>query len=98
MIYPDSSQAIVVLTNTSAKPTYMKIANELIYLLFPPSPEDQFARTLFIELQRGSLDDSVLSEDLKQYLTPSRLREYSSSLTPLGPLEAFSLSHTQTTD
>lgn len=98
MIYPDSSRAIIVLTNTSAKPTFMKIADELIYLLFPPSADDQFARTLFAELQSGSLDDSILSEDLKQYLTPSRLREYSSSLTPLGPVEAFSLSHTQTTD
>ena len=29
MIYPDSSKAIVVLTNTSAKPTFMKIADEL---------------------------------------------------------------------
>jgi D-alanyl-D-alanine carboxypeptidase len=98
MIYPDLSLAIVVLTNTSVAPTYLKILDELTYLLLPTSPEDKLARTLFAGLQSGNLDKSVLSEDLKQYLTPTRLREYSSSLTPLGAVEAFSLSHTQTTD
>jgi CubicO group peptidase (beta-lactamase class C family) len=98
MIYPDSSRALVVLTNTSAEPTFMKIADELIYLLFPPSADDRAARTLFAGLRKGSLEGSTLSEDLKQYLTPGRLREYSSSLTPLGPVEAFSFARTQTVD
>ena len=92
------SRAIVVLTNTNAAPTYLKIANELIYLLFEPSADDKFARTLFSELQIGHLDESVLSEDLKQYLTPGRLREYSSSLAPLGPVEAFSLARADSSD
>jgi D-alanyl-D-alanine carboxypeptidase len=98
MIFPDASRAIVVLTNTSIVPTYLKIADELIYLLFPPSADDKFARTLFAELQSGHLDESLLSDALRQYLTPSRLREYSSSLAPLGPVEAFSLGHADSTD
>jgi CubicO group peptidase (beta-lactamase class C family) len=98
LIYPDSSRAIVILTNTSAKPTFMKIADELVYLLFPPTPDDQLARSLFSELQRGNLDESIVSENLRRFLVPGRLREYRSSLRPMGPVEAFSLARTQTAD
>jgi D-alanyl-D-alanine carboxypeptidase len=98
MIYPDTSQAIVVLTNTNVKPTYLKIENELAYLLVQPSVEDAFARALFAELQGGKVDGVGLSDDLKQYLTPKKLAEYGSTLSSLGPVEAFSLSHMQTTD
>jgi len=87
-IYPEGSRAIVVLTNTNVTPTFLKIADELNYLLFPPTADDKFARTLFSELQSGNLDGSILSEDLRQYLSPNKLREYSSSLNPLGPVEA----------
>jgi len=97
-IYPEGSRAIVVLTNTNVTPTFLKIADELNYPLLPPTADDKFARTLFAELQSGNLDGSILSEDLRQYLSPNKLREYSSSLNPLGPVEAFSLSHVETTD
>jgi CubicO group peptidase (beta-lactamase class C family) len=98
MIFPDTSQAIVVLTNTSVKPTYLKIENELAYIIVPPSTEDAFARTLFAGLRNGKVDDAGISDDLGLYLTPKRLLEFSSSLSQLGPVEAFSLSHTETTD
>ena len=98
MIYPDLSLALVVLTNTNVTPTYLKIADELGYLLLPATANDTRARTLFTQLQSGSLDRSSLSDDLSKYLTPGRLREYSSSLGPLGAVEAFSLGRTQTTD
>lgn len=98
MIYPDLSLALVVLTNTNAPPTYLKIADELSYLLLPATASDTYARTLFNQLQRGSLDRSTLSDDLDRYLTPSKLLEYSSSLGPLGAVQAFSLVRTQTTD
>jgi D-alanyl-D-alanine carboxypeptidase len=98
VIFPDTSQAIVVLTNTNVKPTYLKIENELAYIIVSPSTEDAFARTLFAGLRNGKVDDAGISDDLEQYLTPKRLLEFSSSLSPLGPVEAFSLSHTETTD
>jgi D-alanyl-D-alanine carboxypeptidase len=98
MIYPELSLALVVLTNTNVAPTYLKIADELNYLLLPPTAADNYARTLFSQLQSGNLDRSILSEDLDRYLTPAKLREYSSSLNPLGAVEAFSFAHTQTTD
>jgi D-alanyl-D-alanine carboxypeptidase len=98
MIYPELSLALVVLTNTNVTPTYLKIADELGYLLLPATANDTRARTLFTQLQSGSLDRSSLSDDLSKYLSPGKLREYSSSLGPLGAVEAFSLVSTQTTD
>jgi CubicO group peptidase (beta-lactamase class C family) len=98
MIYPDQSLAIVVLTNTNVTSTYLKIANELIYLLMPPSIDEKLAQTIFVGLESGNLDETALSPDLKQYLTPMKLRECRSSLTPLGAVESFSLAHTQTID
>lgn len=98
MIYPELKLALAILTNTNVAPTYMKIAEELNYLLLPPTGEDTFARTLFAQLQNGHLDRSLLSRDLDQYLSTARLREYSSSLAPLGAAEAFSFARTRTTD
>ena len=98
MIYPDPSLGIVVLTNTSVKATYLKIADELTYLLLPPTANDIFARTIFSGLQSGQPDVSVFTEDLKQYLGPARLGEYRSSLGLLGPMQAFSLVRTQEMD
>jgi D-alanyl-D-alanine carboxypeptidase len=98
MIFPDRSLALVILTNTNAAPTYLKIADELTYLLLPPSADDAFARSLFAGLQTGKLDLTNLSEDLKHYLTPKRLGEYNSSLMPLGPLQALSLLRATLTD
>ena len=60
MIFPDTSQAIVALTNTSVKPTYLKIENELAYIIYaPPSTEDAFARTLFAGLRTARLTTRV---------------------------------------
>ncbi len=98
LIYPGTSTAIVVLTNTNATPTCLKIADELTYLLLPPSADDQLARALFAGLKDGKVDQSLLSEDLKQYLTPGRLSDYKFSLEPLGPVQAFSMLRKQTTD
>lgn len=76
----------------------MKIVDELSYLLFPPTQEDAFARQIFAQLQSGQLDHSVLGEDLSHFLTPIRLQEYKTSLSPLGPVQSFSFLREQTTD
>ena len=56
MIYPDLRMALVVLTITNVAPTYLKIADELSYLLLPATADDTYARTLFTQLQAGALD------------------------------------------
>ena len=97
-IYPAEKMAFVVLTNTNAKETYLKIADRLTFLLVPRDAEQEFAYRIFIGLQRGEVDRSILSKDLVQYLGDARLADYRASLGPLGPVESFGVGAAQTTD
>lgn len=98
LIYPDDSLAFVVLCNTSATATNLKIAFRLIYLLVPPGSNEALARKVFAGLREGHPDESLFSEDLKQYLTASILNDYRSSLAGLGPVESFVGDPPRTTD
>lgn len=98
LIYPQTKFALVVLSNTSATATNLKIAFRLIYLLVPPGKNEYMARTLFTGLQSGRLDESLVSEDLKQHLNASLLSDYHSSLAPLGPVQSFVADPVRTTD
>src|SRR5437016_12322867 len=61
LIYPEAHMAFVVLTNTNAKATYLKIANQLTYLLVPPNKDEIFARKVFADLQNCQTDRMVFS-------------------------------------
>ncbi|HZB88117.1 MAG TPA: serine hydrolase domain-containing protein [Terracidiphilus sp.] len=98
LIYPDAHMAFVVLTNTSATSTYLKIANQLTYLLLPPTKDDAFARNVFAGLQSGQLDLSILSDDLRQYMDKGMRAAYRNSLAPLGPVQSFTRSRSLTVD
>jgi D-alanyl-D-alanine carboxypeptidase len=98
LIYPDAHMAFVVLTNTNATPTYLKIANELTYLLLPPTKSEAFARKVFAGLQAGLPDRTVFSDDLNRYMTPANLTAYRTSLEPLGPVQSFTQVRSQMTD
>jgi CubicO group peptidase (beta-lactamase class C family) len=98
LIYPEAHTAFVVLTNTNAKATYFKIANQLINLLVPPNKDEQFARKIFAGLQHGQPDRSAFGEDLNRYMTDAMLAEYRSSLGSLGPVQSFTVASTRTTD
>jgi hypothetical protein len=98
LIYPEAHIAFVVLTNTNVKPTYLKIANQLTYLLVPPNKDEQFARKIFAALQHGQPDRSAFSEDLNRYISGALLAEYRTSLGPLGPVQSFTVASTRTMD
>ena len=98
LIYPDSNFALVVLCNTSATATNLKIAYQLIYFLVPPGKKEAMARQLFTGLQTGHPDESLFSEHLKQHLTASLLQDYRSSLAPLAQVKSFVADPVKTTD
>lgn len=98
LIYPEIHMAFVVLTNTNVKATYLKIANQLTYLLVPPNKDERFARKVFAGLQQGQPDRSVFSEDLNKYMTDAILAEYRSSLGSLGPVQSFTEASAHVTD
>jgi len=98
LIFPEAQIAVVVLTNTNVKATYLKIANQLTYLLVPPSKEESFARNVFAELHHGHPDRSAFSENLNKYMTDAILEEYRFSLVSLGPVQSFTAASAQVTD
>ncbi len=98
LIYPEAHMAFVVLTNTNVKATYLKIANQLTYLLVPPNKDEIFARKVFAGLQHGQPDRSVFSEDLNKYMSDAMLAEYRSSLGSLGPVQSFTVASAHVTD
>lgn len=98
LIYPETHMAFVVLTNTNVKPTYLKIANQLTYLLVPPNKDEQFARNVFTALQHGQPDRSAFSDNLNRHMSAALLSEYRASLGSLGPVQSFTVASARKMD
>ncbi len=90
---PRTRSALVILSNYDGAPI-AHLRQTLLKLLLeagdppPPhpagSPATDVARSLFHELQTGSVDRTRLGEDYAAYLTEARLHEAASRLAPLG--------------
>jgi CubicO group peptidase (beta-lactamase class C family) len=93
-LYPDDSAAIIVLTNQDAAPASGAIASQIARLLF--TTEDALAanrtaqaRAIFEGLQKGTVDRSLFTPNAKGYFSDVALKDFASSLAPLGPPTAF---------
>ncbi|HEY8311376.1 MAG TPA: serine hydrolase domain-containing protein [Gemmatimonadaceae bacterium] len=94
LVFPDDSAAIVVLTNQDAAPAYSLIGNGIARVLF--STQDAatqgrttLARGIFVGLQHGTIDRSLLTADADAYFTAGAVRDFASSLGPLGAPTGF---------
>jgi D-alanyl-D-alanine carboxypeptidase len=94
LVYPDDSAAIVVLTNQDAASASGIIAQQIATLLF--TTEDAATRTetarirgIFEGLRRGEIDRSQFTPNANAYFNDVALRDFSSSLAPLGALTGF---------
>jgi len=94
MVFPEDSAAIVVLTNQDAAPASGAIAQQIAQSLF--TTEDALAasrtaqaRAIFEGLQRGTIDRSLFTSNANAYFSDQALKDFSSSLGPLGPPTAF---------
>jgi hypothetical protein len=94
VVFPDDGAAVVALTNTDAASAAPALARRLASLLFE-SPdasggaERDRMRAIFEGLQHGRVDRSQLSENASAYFGEEALRDFASSLGPLGAIEAF---------
>jgi CubicO group peptidase (beta-lactamase class C family) len=93
-IYPDDKAAIVVLTNLNATPAADRIAGNIAGVIFPnddPGAQAaaQQARAIFQALQRGKIDRSLFTENANAYFTDEALKDFATSLAPLGPAPEF---------
>jgi len=94
MVYPDDSVAIVVLTNQDAAPASGAIARQISTLLF--ATDDALAqsttaqaRKIFEALQQGKIDRSLFTPNANAYFSDQSLKDFASSLAPLGAPTGF---------
>jgi D-alanyl-D-alanine carboxypeptidase len=94
MVFPDERVAVVVLTNQDAAGASGAIARGIAPLLLasddPFTPEKLAqARKIFEGLQHGTIDRSLFTDNANFYFNEQALKDFASSLGPLGNLEEF---------
>jgi len=94
IVFPEDSAAIVVLTNQDAAPAASAIANGIAQILF--TSEDKLAagrtaqaKAIFEGLQRGTIDRSLFTSNANFYFSDQALKDFQSSLGPLGAPTGF---------
>ena len=94
LVYPDDSIAVVVLTNQDAAPASGMIAQRIASLMFTTEDEQAKSETgrvrgIFEGLRRGEIDRTQFTANANAYFNEVALRDFASSLAPLGPLTGF---------
>src|SRR3954470_9094584 len=94
IVFPEDSAAIVVLTNQDAATAASEIANQTVQVLF--STEDKLAdsrtaqaKAIFEGLQKGTIDRSLFTSNANFYFSDQALKDFQSSLGPLGTPTGF---------
>jgi hypothetical protein len=94
IVFPEDSAAIVVLTNQDAAPASGAIASQIATALF--AAEDKLAesrtaqaKAIFDGLQRGTIDRSLFTSNANAYFSDQALKDFASSLGPLGAPTGF---------
>lgn len=99
VVFPDQGAAIVVLVNQDAAFVADEIISQIKPLLFDADDLESgkaLARDqqIFVGLQRGTIDRSLLTENASGYFSPAALKDFMVSLGPLGtPSEFKQTSH-----
>jgi len=87
LVFPDARVAVVVLTNQDSVDVSSDIARKVAGVLFREADagkqEDQ-AREVFSSLQRGKINRALFTENCNYYFTDQAVKDFASSLGPLG--------------
>ena len=94
VVYPDERAAVVVLTNLDATSASSEIAAKIGTHLFattdPATPKaTEQAQKIFEGLQRGQIDRSLFTSNANAYFSDVALKDFASSLGPLGKPQEF---------
>ena len=90
IVFPDDHAAVTVLTNQDAAGAAGAIARQISALILggaanPAASEKQlFYRKIFEGLQQGKIDRSLFTSNANYYFSEQALRDFASSLGPLG--------------
>ncbi|HYA23332.1 MAG TPA: serine hydrolase domain-containing protein [Terriglobales bacterium] len=94
MVFPEERVAVAVLTNEDAAGAAGQIARGIAPLLLasddPETPAKlQQARKIFEGLQHGTIDRSLFTDNANFYFSEQALKDFASSLAPLGTPQDF---------
>jgi len=94
LVFPDERVAVVVLTNQDAAAASEAIATGIAPLLLasddPVTPQKLAqARQIFEGLQHGTIDRSLFTDNANFYFNEQALKDFASSLGPLGTPTEF---------
>jgi D-alanyl-D-alanine carboxypeptidase len=94
MVFPDERVAVAVLTNEDAAGAAGQIARGIAPLLLagddPETPAKlEQARKIFEGLQHGTIDRSLFTDNANFYFSEQALKDFASSLGPLGTPQDF---------
>jgi CubicO group peptidase (beta-lactamase class C family) len=94
-VYPDEGAAIAVLTNLDASGASSDISSRIASTLLAAAGDDSApavgqARQIFEALQHGRVDRSQFTDNLNAYFSADAVRDFQSSLGPLGHPDSFS--------
>jgi CubicO group peptidase (beta-lactamase class C family) len=94
IVMPDDGIAVVVLTNQDAAEAASEIGSQARAAVLesenPQDPKrDALIRKVYDGLQRGQIDRSLFTDNANAYFTDQALKDYASSLGPLGAPQSF---------
>jgi D-alanyl-D-alanine carboxypeptidase len=94
VVFPDQRVALVVLTNQDAIGTAGNIARRIVPLLLASDDPQttvklQQARKIFENLQHGTIDRSLFTDNANFYFSEQALKDFASGLGPLGRPQEF---------
>ncbi len=98
LVFPDARMAIVVLTNEDSVEASGDIASNIAALLFREADagkqEDQ-SREIFATLQQGKINRALFTDNCNSYFAEQALKDFASSLGPLGKPAEFTQTYKQ---
>jgi D-alanyl-D-alanine carboxypeptidase len=94
IVFPDDRAAVVVLVNQDAASASNPIASGIPPLLFANNDPAtaailEQAKKIFEELQLGTIDRSLFTDNANGYFNEQALEDFKNSLGPLGKWESF---------
>ena len=98
MVFPEARMAVVALVNTDSADAPSDVAHKIAALLFREADagkqEDQ-SREIFAALQQGKINRALFTDNCNSYFTEQALKDFASSLGPLGSPTEFTETNKQ---
>jgi len=98
LVFPDARIAVIVLVNEDSVDASGDIARKIAALLFREADagkqEDQ-SREIFAALQQGKINRALFTDNCNSYFSEQALKDFASSLGPLGSPTEFAQTYKQ---